>query len=409
MAQLLVSVASFIGITFLGWKQYVYLEKTCHKTIDEQGIKAQAMTAILNSKYEKNVSGINPYIERTKVESQVKMLLYDVEEDPSFIATKIVCGPRGCGKSMLIAHILKDESAVVPVFFKGKDDNDFAMAVFQSLKITLPTNSDAVTFLRDVLSSLPKRPIFLVEVDKRFASESLEELLLLMKHLGDDSKLVEPIVVLSSSRSALGLHITPIALRSDFIEMTDLTLEQSRQFFDLLLTKMAITENERKQGVDFAVENIGTRLVHLHAVARLSKKCTSLEDFQSVVTAIYVTQKVCVELAFDRFKNRFPRVGNIDILRKLTDGMTLKELCEDLNIPTLEFIRVNSQIEPHIFYISPMSSTVVPESYFVRRHLENEIAKLEIAELERAKLEIAELERANRRAGGNLVISIIII
>ena len=54
---------------------------------------------------------------------------------------------------------------------------------------------------------LPKRPIFIVEVDKKFPSESLEELLLLMKQLGDDSKLVKPIVVLSSSRSALGLNI----------------------------------------------------------------------------------------------------------------------------------------------------------------------------------------------------------
>ena len=163
---------------------------------------------------------------------------------------------------------------------------------------------DPVTFLRDVLDMLPKKPIFLVEVDKKFASESLEELLLLMKHLGDDSRLVEPIVVLSSSRSALGLNITPTKLRAKFVTVTDFTPEQSRQFFQQLLTRMAITENERKQGIDFAIEKIGTRLVDLHTVATTlsSKKCNSLKEFQSVIMDIYEEEILHVELAFDLFK-----------------------------------------------------------------------------------------------------------
>ena len=91
-----------------------------------------------------------------------------------------------------------------PNFFNGKDGTDFAKAVFQSLSIRLPANADPVTFLRDILHMLSKRPIFIVEVDKKFPSKSLEELLLLMKQLGDDSNLLKtncgPVIFSLSSR-----------------------------------------------------------------------------------------------------------------------------------------------------------------------------------------------------------------
>ena len=235
--------------------------------------------------------------------------------DSNFITTVIVSGPHGCGKSVMIASILKDISAVVPIFFNGKDGTDFAKAVFQSLKITLPANVDPVTFLRDVLNMLPKRPIFVVEVDTKFPSESLQDLLLLMKHLGDDTKLVKPIVVLSSSRSALSLKIGTAKLRAKYITVADITYAEGQQFFHEVLSSVGITGNEKQQGIDFALEKTGTRLVDLHIVAerlRESKnKKYSLEQFQSAIVENSKQEMLLAALAFKEFQMCCPGVQNL--------------------------------------------------------------------------------------------------
>ena len=56
-------------------------KKTYHETVDKQGVKTRAVTAILNSKYEKNISDIHPFIERAELESQLKMELFCVDTD----------------------------------------------------------------------------------------------------------------------------------------------------------------------------------------------------------------------------------------------------------------------------------------------------------------------------------------
>ena len=121
--------------------------------------------------------------------------------------------------------------------FEGESSENFAVAVLWCLKITLPDNMDPMTFLLEVLGGLNLKPTFIVEVDKifRFRSKNLEELLMLLKRLRDDLQLIVPVVVLSSSRSALSLELSPASLRVAFFSITDLTENECRQFFQSVI------------------------------------------------------------------------------------------------------------------------------------------------------------------------------
>jgi hypothetical protein len=134
--------------------------------------------------------------------------------------------------------------AVVKGFFRGESEDDFAIAVLQSLKVTLLDNTNPMTFLLDVLTELEEKPTFLVEVDRRFGSKRLEQLLLLMKRLGDDMQLVQPIVVLSSSRSALTLEINASSLRVKLIPIPHLTENECRQFLQKVMDGLKLSDAE---------------------------------------------------------------------------------------------------------------------------------------------------------------------
>ena len=120
----------------------------------------------------------------------------------------------------------------------------------------------------------------MVEVDKRFGSKRLEQLLLLLKHLGDNLQLVAPITVLSSSRSALSLKISPTSLRAAFFPITDLT-DECRQFVQSVMDTLKMSDDEKRQAVGFGLKHIGNRLIDLHALAKEIKlvKCSSLEEY----------------------------------------------------------------------------------------------------------------------------------
>ena len=109
---------------------------------------------------------------------------------------------------------MRERSAVIKIFYEGEISGDFAIAVLRSLNVTLPDSTDPMTFLLDVVTKLEEKHTLVVEVDTRFGSKRLEDLLLLMKRFGDDLQLVQPVVILSSSRAALTLEINASSLRA---------------------------------------------------------------------------------------------------------------------------------------------------------------------------------------------------
>ena len=74
------------------------------------------------------------------------------------------------------------------------------------------------------------QPILVVEADQRCSASHLEHLLLLLKRWGADNKLLRPLVVLSSSRAALGLTLTTEArFRAQYFVLQDLTEAEGEQ------------------------------------------------------------------------------------------------------------------------------------------------------------------------------------
>ena len=91
----------------------------------------------------------------------------------------------------------------------------------------MPPGNFLVMVLKEIRNMGHRRLTVVIEVDKRFDDSHLEELLLLCKRLGDDFRLMTPTVVLSSSRSAFSMNINARELRAKFVEVSDLSDEES--------------------------------------------------------------------------------------------------------------------------------------------------------------------------------------
>ena len=369
------AITSIFGVLFagiFGWKQI-------KDPGNIEGRKARAKTAIMNSTVV--APDIPFFIHRRELISKIQESLFDVDTaalskmGKPFIPTTIICGPRGCGKSTLINESMQKRSAVVKIFYEGENSEDFAIAVLRSLRITLPDNTDPVTFLLEVLEMLNTKPIFVMEVDKRFGSKHLEQLLLLLKRLGDDLQLMVPIVVLSSSRSALSLELSATSLRAEFFPITDLTENECRQFLQSVMDTLKISDDEKRQAIDFGMRHIGNRLVDLHAVANCIRqvKCSSLEEYQSVVITYSKQQIQSYQAAFATFALKCPRIRDRHVLEKLTNGLEILDLCKALGISQEELLELNSTIEPHVLYICPNDCTVIYGSHFMRVVIDHEI------------------------------------
>lgn len=89
----------------------------------------KAIKSVINSKYTRFSSTKKAYVDRNEVRVKVKQKLttaiteafanqhHDSEHKTvsTFLRTAVVCGPRGCGKSTIVAEIFRDQKAVVPV------------------------------------------------------------------------------------------------------------------------------------------------------------------------------------------------------------------------------------------------------------------------------------------------------
>ena len=213
--------------------------------------KCRAVAAILSSRYRCMHDVIDHYVDRVEVR---KRLMKALSRESKFVSTMIVCGPRGSGKSTLVAEIFDKIPAVVKLSYNGNSEDEFANAIFGSLEILCPITMPPTSFLMAVLKEIRAQghqlPTLVIEVDKRFYGPHLENLLLTCKRLGDDLKLVAPVVVLSSSRAAFGMHINPGDLRAKFLEVDDLSEVEARSLLFKALEKVEGSHDMKKNAVD---------------------------------------------------------------------------------------------------------------------------------------------------------------
>ena len=111
-------------------------------------------------------------------------------------------------------------------------------------------------------------PIIVLEVNVKFTSLQLQQLLVQLKSWGTDSRLAQFIAVLSSAYTALGLTTSVGELRSHFVPVNDLNDAEVQEFLQSRfpnISKGAIKQVHRR---------VGNRILHLQEVAAITEALT---------------------------------------------------------------------------------------------------------------------------------------
>ena len=232
------SLYSLIGTAVVGigvyvtLKQYLLQREVYNEAQSIPSYVERVTNAILDKRHANILHATSPYVAREQLRLKVKDELDKTFSD-KFLRTAIVCGPRGCGKSTLIGEIFQNQKAVVPVHFRGGSADEFAIAVFGALKVSCPSNIQPLTLLVSALEEMKmqghKMPVFVVEVDKVLQCKPRKPFITSEK-LRHDNKLVQSVVILSSSRAAFGMKVLATELRATYITIDDLTHDESQVF-----------------------------------------------------------------------------------------------------------------------------------------------------------------------------------
>ena len=335
--------------------------------LQRQTMVNTAAEALVKSRYAP--TAIDYYVDRLEIRNQLKEKLNDrITKGEGFLETQIVCGPRGAGKSTLVAEACHSVPSVVCVHFKGDTMNDFALALMSSLNVRCPPEMVPEVFMKSVLSrvksNMHRKPVIVIEVDKRFSGAQLENLLLLCKELGDDTQLIIPVVVLSSSRAAFS-NISAADLRAEFVEVEDLSEEETRAFLSKVLKNVEGSDDDKEKVIDEAISKIGTRLVHLHALSARKYKTTS--DFLFLLLTVRAMYEELYQIAFSSLCSEYQSLKQPEVLQKLINGeWMLRDLAKLLKVNTKEIVERNGSIEPHVLYISPLSYKVCIGAHFLK-------------------------------------------
>jgi hypothetical protein len=308
--------------------------------------------------------------------------------------TVIVCGPRGSGKTTAVRETMKDNKGVVVATLAGESqlEQELACAITKSLGLHTNKQVDhtevvvnALKEIREKPGSLKHPPVLVVEVNERFTSKALKELALTLKDWGHEEALVRPIVVLSTSRAAMGLEIGMEELRAEFASVGDLNREDAEEYIEQLCRVLKLEKANDKAAVSKCAKQVvkllGTRLLHLDSFAdqvRFSKK-VSLEALVQSATERKTSMLKDSRRALKRFHKRFPNANKKDlygIFKEPGAAVDVDEFSEMIgeDLPTV--VKALSDIQPHPFYVDPKTQTVRVGSVFVQKVIDTDSAKL---------------------------------
>ena len=291
-------------------------------------------------------------------------------DEESFTPTVIVMGPRGSGKTTLVQTVLKGTKKVVTVSLNTAvpfTEEIFAQSILTALSIPYtPTRLSVQGLLEITLARHQKLPpILVVEADWRCSASHLEHLLLLLKHWGADTKLLRPLVVLSSLRAALGLTLNTEELHAQYFVLQDLTEAEGEQLLAGLCKPYvkSCTAEELSRFCKEVLPVLGMHPLHLDLFRlqlkiKLKGKQLSVQELhQEVDTFIagLTTQYVRVLKRFLETvagKDQRKQEAIIKLFTALKKGpLPLSRVITTLDMSETDFTNLVASLHPHPYFI----------------------------------------------------------
>ncbi|CAI7999920.1 hypothetical protein GBAR_LOCUS2811, partial [Geodia barretti] len=339
---------------------------------------------ILESTYPAKTKKPSPHIARGGLPDAVDILAAKEKQK-----TVIVCGPRGSGKTAAVRETLEDKKGVVVVTLAGESqlDQELACAITKSLGLHTNKQVDhtevVVNALKEIRrnpGSLEHPPVLVVEVNERFTSpKALEELALTLKDWGHDEALVRPIVVLSTSRAAMGLEIGMDELRAEFASVGDLDREEAKRYIEQLCKEEGANNSTAvSKYAEQVVQILGSWLLHLDSFAdqvRLFKNTSDQQQVSMKDVVQLASERETIELKDSRralkpFHKRFPNTNKkylYGIFKEPGAAVAVDEFIRMVGDDLPKVLNGLSNIQPHPFYVDPKTQTVGVGSVFVQK------------------------------------------
>ena len=226
-----------------------------------------------------------------------------------------------------------------------------------------------------------RRPIIIIEINSEVSRDALKLLLLATKQLGFEERLATFIVVVSASRSALGMTIGFEKLRATGYSALDFDHDEARQYLFEHLNCSDTTASS-------VIAEIGTRAMHLVSFCKVTKDLVTDAEILQRAVAFRQVRVSAETFTLEGFMSLMSKTSGFRIEKALAFIETLLSLSpsspplkrEDVNkafgfgIGDDPDLLVTSLAKYHAFVVDPFTSRVSVESNFMRIAMEDYVA-----------------------------------
>jgi len=293
------------------------------------------------------------------------------------------------GKSTLVRDCLNGEQGVHIVSLTDTDElteDSLAQKIIsqQELMFSKLAKCENATVLRKALHLCKVKPVIIVECDERCTPHQIEKLLIFFEVWGDDEKLIHPVVILPSSKSAFGVQISFEELRSPFYHVPDFTEEETTRYLQELC-KLFLDISDEKEAAHFitsAKTLVGNRLLDLCAVSsailrRQERGPVSFNEANQIVHSHVENQRLVYYRSLRTF---FEEISKLNVHANKELRVHFCEVFEQLDQKEYvapkyfrrsycswpQLIEINARIHPHPFYLDPEGRYITFNSYHER-------------------------------------------